>query len=333
MARPSESPKDDILRLPLTTVLDLLIAILTARGFTRSRAWRCAYTFTENSLVGGPSHGLNRFPRFVEWIDRERIDVDAHPSRLDSHGAFERWDGKLGPGPVNAARAMHRAMRIALRYGIGCVALSNTNHWLRAGSYVARAAEKGFLAVCTTNTEPNLAAWGTDEACVGNNPIALSVPRTDGHHVVFDGALSQFSYGSLERAARRGETLPVPGGFNESGDPTTNPAEILRSQRALPIGYWKGSALSLLLDLFVSGLADGRSTREIGQLDAEHGVCQLFVAFAPFLLTPHAIATLEQTLANYPTRYPGQRAHRAREENRARGVPVDATVWSTIHTL
>ena len=332
MAQPSETPHD-ALRVPFDTAQGALQDVLVRRGLSRSRAWRLAFVFAENSLVGVPSHGLNRFPRFIEWIDRGRVHVDAHPRQLLAQAAFERWDGHLGPGPLNADRAIHRSMRLALRHGLGCVTLSNTNHWLRAGTYVTRAAERGFVAACTTNTEPNLTTWGTQESSVGNNPIALAVPRPAGHPVVFDGALSQFSYGHLERASRHSEELPVPGGFDRTGTLSTDPAEILRTKRALPIGYWKGTGLALLLDLIVSGLADGRSTHDLGQLDAEYGVSQLFLTVAPSILTPRAIATLERTLTNHPTRYPGQRRAAERLTNLEYGIPVDGLVWQRILRL
>ena len=46
-----------------------------------------------------------------------------------------------------------------------------------------------------------------------------------------------------------GKDLPFAGGFNKKGELTRNPGEILETERALPIGYWKGAGLSLLLDI------------------------------------------------------------------------------------
>ena len=67
-----------------------------------------------------------------------------------------------------------------------------------------------------------------------------------------DCALSQFSYGKLESTRLAGRQLPVPGGCDEDGQLTTDPAAIEKSGRALPIGYWKGSGLSILLDLIAT---------------------------------------------------------------------------------
>lgn len=58
------------LRVPYEAVCAALRTCLEARGFEGERAARCAAIFTDNTVVGVASHGLNRFPRFLEWIDR-----------------------------------------------------------------------------------------------------------------------------------------------------------------------------------------------------------------------------------------------------------------------
>ena len=49
-------------------------------------------------------------------------------------------------------------------------------------------------------------------------------------------------------------------GYDENGNLTTDPEAIQKSKRPLPIGYWKGSALSLALDMIASATALGRTT-------------------------------------------------------------------------
>jgi len=73
------------------------------------------------------------------------------------------------------------------------------------------------------------------------------VPRASGH-IVLDMAMSQFSYGALSSYRMRGELLPVDGGFDSNGQLTREPGAIEASKRPLPIGYWKGSGLALMLD-------------------------------------------------------------------------------------
>src|SRR6185369_8244775 len=119
-----------------------------------------------------------------------------------------------------------------------------------------------MIGICWTNTLPNLPPWGSSEPRLGNNPLVIAVPRPAGH-VVLDMAMSQFSYGALAAYRARGEMLPVEGGFDTEGRLTRDPATIEASQRPLPIGYWKGSGLSLMLDLIATMLSGGLATHQI----------------------------------------------------------------------
>src|ERR1700674_2717218 len=132
---------------------------------------------------------------------------------------------------------MDRANALSREQGMGCVALANTNHWMRGGTYGWQAAEAGVIGICWTNTLPNLPAWGAATPRLGNNPLVIAVPRgrNAGAHVVLDMAMSQFSYGALASYRMRGESLPVPGGFDAEGLLTRDPAAIAASRRPLPI--------------------------------------------------------------------------------------------------
>jgi 3-dehydro-L-gulonate 2-dehydrogenase len=247
-------------------------------GLSPERAALCAQVFTDNSCDGVASHGYNRIQFFVDRVQSGLFRADAEPEKIADFGAWEQWDGNLGLGIINALACTDRAMELTRQYGVGCVALRNTNHWLRPGTYGWKAAEAGFIFMCWTNTLPNMPPWGGVEPRVGNNPLVLAVPRQPGP-VVLDIAMSQFSFGKTELYAHRNQSLPVPGGFDVTGNLTQDPHAILESGRPLPIGYWKGSGLSLLLDLIASMLSGGLSTYQIGQESHEAGVSQVYIAF------------------------------------------------------
>ena len=42
---------------------------------------------------------------------------------------------------------MERAISLAKTGGIGCVALANTNHWMRGGSYGWQTVEAGMIGI------------------------------------------------------------------------------------------------------------------------------------------------------------------------------------------
>ena len=121
------------MRIPYDGMLDAFLRVLLELQLAPPRAALCARLFAEASRDGVPSHGLNRFPQFVRSIQNGIVAVDAQPELVANFGALERWDGKSGPGNLNAWTCMARAIALSRVRGIGCVALARTNHWMRGG--------------------------------------------------------------------------------------------------------------------------------------------------------------------------------------------------------
>ena len=335
------SPESDSghMRVPYTELHETLQRVLEREGFEPGRADLCARLFADANRDGVPSHGLNRFPRFIRTIRNGVVKIHARPIRVSSYGAWERWDGQLGPGNLNAHECMARALVLAREYGLGCVALANTNHWMRGGAYGWQAADAGAIGICWTNTMANLPPWPLTEPRIGNNPLVIAVPRAGGH-VVLDMAMSQFSMGALESFRLRGERLPVPGGYDTQGELTHDPAAIEASMRPLPIGFWKGSGLAIVLDVIAATLAAGRATHEIPTApDRESGLSQVFVAIA--LPSPsdasHAADQIVDSLhapaaTGEYARYPGERTLETRAQNLEQGVPVEPSIWDEVRS-
>jgi 3-dehydro-L-gulonate 2-dehydrogenase len=318
--------------------------ILLREGMEPARADHCARLFADSSRDGVPSHGLNRFGRFVAMIRSGMVDVHARPVRVASLGALERWDGRRGPGNLNASTCMERTIELAREHGVGAVGLGNSNHWMRGGNYGWQAADAGVIGICWSNTLPNVPAWGTSVPLIGNNPFIIAVPRTNGH-VVLDIAMSQFSYGALAVHRMRGAELPVDGGYDEAGQLTRDPAVIERTQRLLPIGFWKGSGLAILLDVVAATLSGGKATHDFSTVaEEESGQSQVFIALDPAALgapgeTDAIVDRIVDALhdgaaaAGEEARYPGERTIDVRRRSMAEGVPVNEDVWREVRAL
>ena len=319
--------------------------VLVGLGVAPERAALSARLTAETDRDGVRTHGVARVPRFAQWVQDGVIDPRAEPERTAGFGVIERWTGRRGPGNLAAYAAMQRAMEIAGEQGLGCVALADTSHWMRAGTYGWQAAEAGFAAMCWTNTMPNLPPWGASSAALGNNPLVVAIPN-ETQPIVLDIAMSQFSYGTLASYRERGVALPVPGGFDEAGLLTTDAAAIERTQRALPIGFWKGSGLSFVLDVLAAMLAGGLGTHQMVPDQAkEIGVSQVFLAIAPQALSTmeemervvqgaidglHAATPIE---AGRPARYPGEGTLHTRAESLRLGVAVEDAAWEAFERL
>lgn len=319
--------------------------VLMKRGFSEKDALDAAAVFADNSLDGVYSHGYIRFLRMVSYLDQGVIDPKMEATCEMSFGAMERWDGHRGFGPLNARKAMDRAIALAHEYGIGLVALGNNNHWLRGGSYGWQAANQGCLGICWSNTTPNMPAWGSKDRKIGNNPIIFAVPQSNGEHVVVDCALSQFSFGKLEEAKLAGKQMPLPCGYDDNDELTTDPAPVMANLRLAPMGYWKGSGISMLLDLIATVLTNANSVQKIGTFGAEVGLSQIMIAIDPAKFNDAAttdeivkaliadVKSSEPLKGGAPVRYPGERDVKTRKENKEKGIPVNDEVWTLIQGL
>ncbi|MDO4327995.1 MAG: 3-dehydro-L-gulonate 2-dehydrogenase [Lachnospiraceae bacterium] len=330
------------MRVPYETMVGEFKRVLVKKGFTEERAQAAAEIFAQNSLAGVYSHGLNRFPRLVEYLEKGEVDPDNVATCELQLGAFERWNGHRGFGPLNAKLAMDRACELAKKFGIGIVALGNNNHWMRGGSYGFQAADHGCIGICWSNTCPNMPAWGGKDRKIGNNPIIFAVPRSNGQHVVIDCAVSQFSYGKIEDCKLKGIQLPVPGGYDTKGNLTTDPAEIEKTWRVLPMGYWKGSGISIALDLIATVLTNGNSVHTIGTFGDEVGLTQIMIAIDPSKansveLTDQIVDDIiadikssEPVQEGGKVLYPGEPESLTIQDNLANGIPVIEEKWNQV---
>ncbi len=334
------------MRIKFEDMLNEFKRILIKKGFNEEDASVSAENFAKNSLDGIYSHGINRFPRVINYIDKGYIDVKAKPKKVDGFGPIERWNGNRGMGNLNARIAMNRAIELAKEYGIGVVALGNTNHWMRGGTYGWQAADAGCIGICWTNTMPNMPAWGAKDRRIGNNPFVMAIPRSNGEHVVVDAAMSQFSYGKIEEYRLKGTQLPVVGGYDTKGNVTTDPVEIEKTWRVLPIGFWKGSGISIALDLIATVLSGGYSTTDIGKkCEDEYALSQVLIAIDPsrfnsFEETDFMIDNVLEDIKDSKLAeegkgilYPGERVIMTRKDNSENGIPVTESIWEAIKSM
>ena len=316
------------IRVPFETVKATIKQAFLNEGIPEDVAEECARTHAETSLDGVESHGLNRVPRFVDYVRRGWVDPAAKPELVGGKGAVECYDGHLGPGITNARFAMSRACELAREHGIGCVSLRNTTHWMRGGTYAWQAAEAGLIGICWTNTESSMPLWG------------MAIPREKGP-IVLDMAMSQYAWGKVGVYRLAGKDLPYPGGFDAEGnltsDPaaieqtrrTSDPAAIEQTRRILPTGYWKGSGMAIALDLAAAAMAAGKSGADMDREGRGSctGACQIFIAYDPYLFGEHETAWPRPTPPPPPTPPTRSRARASAPPPRASATSRRA--WSS----
>lgn len=188
--------------------------------------------------------------------------------------------------------------------------------------------------------------WGSDVQSVGNNPLCIGIPRSDSP-VLLDMAMSQYAYGKLDVYEKAGRQTEYPCGFDGNGQATCDPGTVLKTRRIMPTGYWKGSGLSLALDLVGLMLGNGKLSHEISvPVEGSCGGCtQIFVSYAPDLFGDRkeledkvekrlaAVNEAHPSDPKRPVQWPGEGTARRRKENLEKGIPANEDVWAQVCRL
>lgn len=340
---------EEEVRVSLDDFRAVLIDKLEKHKVGEAEAKKVADIFTRNAAEGVISHSVLRVVRLIASYDSKMAIPGNMPIPVSCFAAAERYDANRTIGVIAASFAMERACELSQKYGIGMAALKRANHWMRGGYYGWLAAERGKVGICWTNTMPNLPSLGSKVSNIGNNPFIMAVPGTDGQHMILDTSMSQFSNGKLEVMRRAGKMLPVDGGYDESGSLTRVPGDIEKTKRSLPMGFWKGSSMSILLDTAAAILSDGDDTASVKRYITANGVdecdlSQVFIAVDPETLGAERMAEIEKSVKdnihnapraneNFAGRYPGERAPQDRARAMKEGILIPAEAWRQISEL
>ena len=202
-----------------------------------------------------------------------------------------------------------------------------------AAATAGRRRKKAILAFAGPTPSRN-AAVGRKECRIGTNPLIVAIPSTP--ITMVDMSMSMFSYGMLEVNRLAGRQLPVDGGFDDEGNLTKEPGVIEKNRRILPMGYWKGSGMSIVLDMIATLLSDGASVAEVTQDNSdEYGISQIFIAIevdklidgptrdAKLQRIMDYVTSAERADENQAILLPGHEFTTLLAENRRNGITVD----------
>jgi 3-dehydro-L-gulonate 2-dehydrogenase len=114
----------------------------------------------------------------------------------------------------------------------------------------------------------------------------------------------------------------------------------MQSKRTLPVGLWKGSGLSLMMDVLVSALSNGQTVSDITSSGKEYAVSQFFICISPESINEKIIdriityakssAVIDESSS---VRYPGESTLRQRQKSLADGVYVNEKIWKEVGNL
>lgn len=230
--------------------------ILKGNGVPAENAKIVARCLIAADLRGVDTHGMNRIPSYMERIRQGVLNPGAQPTINQVTPVVAQIDGHNGFGFVAAHQGMAAAIEAAKVYGIGMASIKHSNHFGMSAWVVQQALDADMMSLVFTNSSPALPVWGGRSKLMGVSPIACGAPgKGPMASFILDMAPSVAARGKIYKAKRRGEKIPLDWALDAEGRPTDDPAAALEGVM-LPMGGAKGSALSIMMDVF-SGVLSG----------------------------------------------------------------------------
>ncbi|KAJ2990416.1 hypothetical protein NUW58_g2965 [Xylaria curta] len=229
--------------------------VLIGNGVPASNAEVIARCLVAADLRGVDTHGMNRIPSYMARVRQGVLDAAANPELTKVTPVVAQVDGRNGFGFLSASQGMAAAIDMAREFGIGMVSIKHSNHFGMSAWIVQQAIDAGMMSLVFTNSSAALPPFGGKEKLLGVSPIACGAPGGKEKPFILDMAPSIAARGKIYKAKRRGEKIPLDWALDSEGRPTDDPAAALEGVMQ-PMGGPKGSALSIMMDVF-SGVLSG----------------------------------------------------------------------------
>ena len=333
------SATQDTKALTLDEIRALATKALLAHGCDEANAAAIADTVTRAERDGSASHGLFRLPGYIKSMQSGKVNGKAQPVIEQTLPAVISVDGAHGYAPYTLAESLPVLAKAASQTGIAVMRLYNSFHFAALWPEVEYLADQNLVGIACTCFKPSVAPAGTSTAFFGTNPLAFAFPRPGSTPVVFDMATSRLAKGDVMIAARDGHDLPDGTGLGPDGQPTNDPNEVLKGV-LLPFGGYKGSAISLMVELLSSALTGDQFSYEAAKQDNNDGGParggELIIALSPDLIVgdgwrDHSSDFFKEMEKLEGLRLPGARRHCNRGDEGTRDI--NAALITTITDL
>lgn len=214
--------------VPFDVVEKFTVQVLMKAGLPQSDAETVADVLIMADKLGFDSHGVNRLkPIYLDRIKEGIINPVTKYEIVKEGFTTAVIDGHNGMGQVISKKAMEMAIAKAKKYGMGMVAVRNSNHYGFAGYYPLMATRENIIGITGTNARPSIAPTFGIENMLGTNPLTFGIPTDEDFPFLLDCATSITQRGKVELYAREGKEMPQGWVIDENGNSKTNANEAL----------------------------------------------------------------------------------------------------------
>ena len=297
------------------------------------------------NLAGHDSHGVGMLPTYVRLLHDGLLVPNQTPETVLDAGALLVIDARRGYGQRMTADAVRRAIAKARDHGACVLALRNSAHVGRIGTYAELATGMGcaFIAFVNVADHRDVAAtFGATQPRLGTNPFCAAVPGPDGQPMLLDMATTKIAAGKARVAYNKGVPVPDDCLIDDTGAPTNDPTGYIRDHTGAlkAFGLHKGSGLAVMCEIMATAVAGGQAAHDEATGGVLNSMLAIVIDLSKIGDAASVIASVGATRAHVKSARPaegvtevltpGEPERLSAARRTAAGIEVDETSWSDI---
>jgi delta1-piperideine-2-carboxylate reductase len=328
----------EIRKITPRELLSHVTSYLVEAGCSKEAAGAVSGVIVAAEADGCKSHGVFRLPGYVASLKSGKVNGHPNPTFSRVSSGLASIDGDRGFAPAALACFREKFAELAKAEGIAALAIKNVYHFSALWTDIEYFCDSGLVAFAFTSYLPSVAPAGGKKALYGTNPMAFGWPRKAGSPMIFDQASSVVARGDIMIAAREGHELLPGTGLDVDGNPTNDPAEVLKGAM-LPFGGYKGASIALMVELLAGPLIGENLSFEAYEEDNKDGGPprggELIIAISPERLNAHAGEHGERIFRKLEreesVRVPSSRRYTNRKLSHEHGIPINGELISKLN--
>jgi len=309
---------------------------LIKHGATDWIANEVAKAIRKAEATGNLICGLYYLESYCVQLLSGRVNGTVEPLVTRPKTAMVKSDARFGFAQAAFTRALPEAIAVVEEAGTCSLAICHSHTCTSLGYFTEQIAVAGLIGIGFTNASAVVAPPGGNEAVIGTNPIAMSIPdKSGGVAFQFDQSTSAVALGKITMAAAAGQSIPPDWAVDEKGEATTDPEAALKGS-LISTGGYKGYGFGLMAEILAAAITGSVNSLDVKGLKLPDGPPHDLGQFY-FLLDPTAISgdafwgrlkrMTDAINAQDNARLPG--ANRQLPDI----VEVDSTLWELAQSL
>lgn len=325
------------------------VRLFDALGSPHDESEIVSQVLVRSSLMGHDSHGVLRYPQYVQDLQNGELNPGARFEILHETASSALVEGHQSWGMVIARKAMQLAIEKARNATIGLVVVRGSQHIGRVGEYPSMAAAENMIGMAIINSYGVggcVAPWGGLEGRMAPNPLAFAIPTGQEWPILVDVTTSAVPEGKVRVAKYAGELLPEGCMLDANGEPIVDPDAFYGPPMGslLPLGGsmgHKGYGLGIVAEL-LAGVLSGVGFSGEQKERKGNGVFFQAINVESFAPLEEFTQQVQDQIAWIKSArraqgvseilIPGEPEYRTSQKRIVEGIPVTDTIWEDIQS-